>query len=92
MKIRQEMKPGVKYKGYGLLNEYGEFEFLPEQTGSRQGQVSLVKQGDDYTVSTTNKSLIIHMRFDKSGTMIDRLKRYSNITTEVLSIIRNYDF
>lgn len=92
MKVKQEMKPGVKYKGYGLLNEFGEFEFLPEQTGSRSGQTKLVRQGDDYTVSTTSKSIIVHMRMDKEGTMLDRLKRYSDLTTIILSIIRDYDF
>ena len=92
MKEKMEMVPGVKVKGYGLLNEYGEFDFIPEQTGSRSGQTKLVKAGQDFTVSTTNKSLIVHMRMDKAGTMLDRLKRYSNLTTEILSIIRDYDF
>lgn len=92
MKTKQEFKPGVKYKGYGLINEFGEFDFIPEQTGSRQGQQKIVRQGDDYTVSTTNKSVIIHMRMDKEGTMLDRLKRYSDLTTQILSIVRDYDF
>lgn len=92
VKIKQTMEPGIKYKGYGYLNEFGEFEFMPEQTGSRAGQTKLVKAGDDYTVSTTKKSVIIHMRMDKDGGLLVRLKRYSNLTTEILAIIREYEF
>lgn len=92
MKTKLELQVGMKYKGYGLLNEFGEFEFIPEQTGSQKGRQKLLKQGDDYTVSTTNKSIVVHMRMDKDGTMLDRLKRFSNLTTEILSIIRDYDF
>ena len=54
-----EIKVGVPYKGSGVLNNFGQWTFTPSQVGSREGQKSLVKQEENYTLYSTKKKVII---------------------------------
>lgn len=81
---KREMRPGQKYRGYGILNEYGEFEFIPEDTGSRKEAVKLLKQGDGYTVSYSKRSVIIHIKLSRKlkwpGEMLNEfVTKFNNI-------------
>lgn len=87
-----EMPIGQKVRGYGLLNEYGEFDFIPEQTGIRQGQTKLIKGNDEYTLSETKKMVIVHIRLSKGDSKLDLLKEYLRIFNIVLSDLREYEF
>ena len=86
------MPIGQKVRGYGLLNEYGEFDFIPEQTGIRQGQTKLIKGNDEYTLSETKKMVIVHIRLSKGDSKLDLLKEYLRIFNIVLSDLREYEF
>lgn len=90
-KKRKDMVPGVKYRGYGLLNEFGEFEFIPENTGSRQGRKKLFKQGDNFSISTTNAHLVIHMLIQRESERIKLAKEFMQVVNEVLTILRDYE-
>ena len=85
------MPVGQKVRGYGLLNEYGEFEFIPEQTGVRLGQTKLVRQGENYTVSTTKKFVIVHMRLEKL-TGMKLVVRMMHTVNEIIQNLKNYEF
>ena len=87
-----EMPVGQKVRGYGLLNEYGEFDFIPEQTGIRQGQTKLIKGNDEYTLSETKKMVIVHIRLSKADSKMDLLKEYLRIFNIVLEDLREYEF
>lgn len=86
------MPIGQKVRGYGLLNEYGEFDFIPEQTGIRQGQTKLIKGNDEYTLSETKKMVIVHIRLSKGDSKLDLLKEYLRIFNIVLEDLREYEF
>lgn len=86
------MPVGQKVRGYGLLNEYGEFDFIPEQTGIRQGQTKLIKGNDEYTLSETKKMVIVHIRLSKGDSKLDLLKEYLRIFNIVLEDLREYEF
>lgn len=86
------MPIGQKVRGYGLLNEYGEFDFIPEQTGIRQGQTKLIKGNDEYTLSETKKMVIVHIRLSKGDSKLDLLKEYLRIFNIVLNDLREYEF
>lgn len=88
---KQELPVGQKVKGYGLLNEYGEFDFIPENTGSRAGRTKLVKQGENYTISTTNKVIMVHLRLEKKKG-IELLQGLMAMWNEIFNVIRNYEF
>lgn len=82
---------GQKIRGYGLLNEYGEFDFIPEQTGTRQGQQKLVKQADDYTISTTKKFIIVHVRLPVMNG-INLMKAFMKVMNQLMTDFQTYEF
>ena len=82
---------GQKVRGYGIMNEYGEFDFIPEQKGAREGQINLLKQGDDYSVSTTKRLVIVHLRLEKKNGLA-LLKDYFAKVNEIMNILKNYEF
>lgn len=88
---KQELPVGQKVKGYGLLNEYGEFDFIPENTGSRAGRTKLVKQGENYTISTTNKVIVVHLRLEKKSG-IELLQSLMTMWNEIFNVFRTYEF
>ena len=92
MKQKKDLTPGIRYRGYGFINEYGEFQFEPEDTGSRQGQTKFVVQNEDFTVAETAKYVLVRAKVEKAGTSVDRLKKFLKIFNELISIFRDYDF
>lgn len=82
---------GQKVKGYGVLNEYGEFDFIPEQSGTRAGRVRQVKSGNGYVLSQTNKRVIVHMNLER-GESLPMIKRLMNIVSEIIQVFKDYDF
>lgn len=91
MKQKVEMVPGVKYPGFGCLNEFGEFEFIPSQVGSRKGVVKLVKEEKDFTVSTTKNLVIVHLRIPRTRGL-SLLSSFLRSIDKVLLVLRSYDF
>lgn len=93
MKIekKEQMQQGVKYKGYGFINEFNEFQFIPEQTGSRSQQRKLVKEEDGFTVYKSAKSVIIHIRIDRSSQRNKLLSYFLNVTNRIIQLFSNYD-
>lgn len=89
---KMSLPVGQKIRGYGLLNEYGEFDFIPEQTGSRQGETKLIKSTDEYTLSETKQKILVHVRLNKvDKSMIDILKQYIQIMNTILFELRKYE-
>lgn len=90
MKKKVDFEVGKKVRGYGLLNEYGEFEFTPEATGSRQGQMKTIKSTDTYDLRTTRNLLIVHIRIPK----VKGFKLIQTLLTtvnELITDLRNYE-
>lgn len=90
-KKRLDLIPGQKYKGYGFINEFGEFEFTPEQTGSRKGVKKFIKTGEGFTVCETRDLLITHITVRKTPKKVELMKEYLNIFNKTLEIIRDYE-
>ena len=87
----EAMKPGVKYAGYGILNEFREFQFVPAQKGANQGRMKCVKQGDGWAVHSTRDNIIIHLRFKRRNKIVDMIADYLKLHTTVVDILRDYD-
>lgn len=86
-----EMPVGQKVKGYGLLNEYGEFDFIPEQKGAREGEVKLIKRGDGFTLSSSKNCLIVHIRISK-GNRLDVIKDFCKNINLLMECFNSYEF
>lgn len=92
MKKEKDLKPGIKYRGYGYINTYGEFIFEPEDTGARIGQIKQVTSGDGYSVSTSKKWVLCHIKIERNIGMVSRIKNFLNITNKLITIFKEYDF
>ena len=73
---KEEMVPGVKYRGYGMLNPFKEFVFQPEKTGSRAGREKILASWaeENVTLKETKNFLLISMKVarDKSEVEMTR--------------------
>lgn len=85
-----DLEIGKKYRGYGLVNEYGEFDFIPEQTGARTGKIKQVKETERYILSTSQKKVMIHIRLERvSGLkLVQELLKTMN---EIITDLRTYE-
>lgn len=90
-KTRKDIQVGVKYSGYGVLNEFGEWTFIPSQVGSRKGRKKFVCGDNDYTIYTTNKKVIVHMTFSRNE-RLTLLKEFLKIIDRLLAAFKSYDF
>lgn len=90
MKERQ-IEVGVKYRGYGYLNAFGQWCFTPEDKGANAGKRSLVKEGNGYTVSSTKKKVIVHLSFDR-GDKKAMIRQCFTKLNELVEIFRTYEF
>lgn len=86
-----DVQVGVKYSGYGVLNEFGEWNFIPSQVGSRKGRKKFVCGDNDYTIYTTNKKVLVHISFEK-GDRMTILQNFLKITDRLLRAFKDYDF
>ena len=85
-----KMEAGKKYRGYGLLNEYGEFEFVPEETGSRKGVQKVVRTTAYYTLSVTKKNLILHINISK-GEFLKTARHLLDCINDVILYLRDHE-
>lgn len=90
MKKKVEMEAGVRYKGYGWRNEFGEFMFEPEKKGSREGFTKLIRSTENYTISETKNCVVVHLRLDK-GTRMELLQGYLKQSNNIFNDLKEYE-
>lgn len=90
-KTRKEIEIGVKYSGYGVLNEFGEWTFIPSQIGSRKGRKKFVCGDNDYTIYTTNKKVLIHVSLERNE-RLSLISAFCRIVDRLLTAFKDYDF
>jgi hypothetical protein len=86
-----EIKVGVPYKGSGVLNNYGQWTFTPSQVGSREGQKSLVKQEENYTLYSTKKKVVIYITLER-GEKMSLIAAFCKVVDKLLLNFKDYDF
>lgn len=89
--IQDEMKPGVKYQGYGIINEFREFQFIPTQKGANEGRLKLVKQGGGWTLHTSADNIIIHLKFQRQKEQNAAVMKFLAIVQDVVTCLREYN-
>ncbi len=90
---KEEMKPGVRYKGYGFINEFKEFCFQPEATGSQAGREKMLKSWPDdmITLKETKNYLIISMKEPKSAEESQRVKDLMHKFNLIFNFLKDYE-
>lgn len=86
------MEPGKRYRGYGWLNEYKEFCFEPEETGSRAGVIKPISSKDGVSLSATKKLLLVKVNLNISKDKTAILKELMMKMNVLFKMIREYDF
>lgn len=90
-KTKETMVPGKRYRGYGYVNEYKEFCFEPENTGSREGIIKAICARDGIGISETSKHLLIRVKMAKCNNLLDRLKELARVYNQIVKILREYE-
>lgn len=90
-KTRENMQPGKRYRGYGYINEFKEFCFEPENTGSREGVIKAICTRDGIGVSETREHLLIRVKMAKCSNLLDRLRELTKVYNKIVKIFREYD-
>ena len=88
---KRQLEVGKRYRGYGVLNEYGEFSFEPENTGSRAGVIRQVAARDGVRVSHTKECILVYMKIRKGTGVRDYLRMIMQKVDVLLGLIKEYD-
>lgn len=85
------LEQGRKYKGYGLLNEYGEFEFIPENTGAHKGRRKLLKEGANYSVYTSREACTVRITVRKQKSMLGMVNEFLSVCNIIINVLKTYE-
>ena len=88
---QEEMKPGVKYRGYGMLSPYKEFTFTPERTGSQAGRETLLYEREGFQIKRTKNRLIVRSSFPLQENKLEYLKDFSNSFNQFTLFIKTHE-
>lgn len=90
-KEKKPMIPGKRYRGYGFINEFKEFCFEPEATGSRAGAIKQICCKDGISLSETRENLLIHIKMPKYNCLLERLKGLAIVYNNLTKLLQDYD-
>lgn len=91
MKQKGEMVPGKRYRGYGYINEFKEFSFEPENTGSRAGVIKAVTQRDGVNVSHSRSFILLRLKVPKSTNKMEVIQTVMRKVNTIIKILKEYD-
>ena len=92
MKLKKgQLEVGKRYRGYGTLNEYGEFSFEPENTGVRAGVIKQIAVREGLSLSHTREHIIVHMKIKKSENQRDYLREIMKKVDVLLGLLKDYE-
>lgn len=63
--MKLNLEPGRKYRGSAWINEYGQFEFMPERKGSRPGNYRLVHDNGAVTIHESSHFFKLSIKVGK---------------------------
>lgn len=87
-----KLEPGKKYKGYAILNEFGEINFTPSQIGSKPDQKKIVIEENDHTIYTTKNWLIVSIKIQRDLTFMARISALMKVCDNIMQNFKKYDF
>lgn len=88
---KKNMIVGKRYRGYGAINEYGEFCFEPEETGAHAGREKLICVSNGIRVSETKNLILVKFNLEKQTDKLLYFKMLTSVYNEINKIIQKYD-
>lgn len=89
--FEDSMKVGQKYPGYGVLNAFREFIFIPSQKGANEGKMQLVRQGKAWTIHATRENIVIHVKIPRKDKPLERIQAFLQQQNEIVEVLKEYD-
>lgn len=87
-----KLEPGIKYKGYAVLNEFGEINFTPSQVGSRPDSKKIIVEESDHTIYNTKNWILVSLRIKKDLPYVKRITALMEVVDNVMKNFRKYEF
>lgn len=89
---KMRMEPGVKYRGWGMVNEYGEVTFEASQPRRNPNAMRIVRDTDDVTLYESLNYWRLTLRIDKHSNEPQpvRLKHILNAAWSAIWDLRRY--
>lgn len=88
---KRTLVAGVKIRGYGIPNEYGEFTFIPEETGAHAGRQKIVFQDGGTTVKETKEHLLLSFKVKKGKAWTETVPQIYNAVNAAVTRLKNYE-
>ncbi len=91
MKEKVEMVPGRRYRGYGFVNEFGEFCFEPEAVGSQAGRIKPVVQKDGVSLSYSTRHILLRVKLKRGLTAMTLAQELMTKFQLIIKWLKEYD-
>jgi len=82
---------GVKIRGYGILNEYGEYTFIPEEKGAHADRMKILFVQESSSVKETKKHLLISLKVAKGKKMSEVATKIYEAVNAVIIKLKEYE-
>lgn len=88
---KEQMQPGKRYKGYGFINEFKEFQFIPEDTGSRAGREKCILEREGLRITETKNLIIVKFNLEKQSDKTGYIREFSRLFNEFTNFVNKYE-
>lgn len=85
------MVPGVRYRGYGFINDFKEFQFVPEDTGSRAGREKCIYDREGLKINETKNLLVVKLNIEKADDKAKLISQVAAMFNNLTKFIQKYD-
>ena len=84
------MIPGKRYRGWGWVNDYKEFCFEAEKTGSNAGKIKEICVRDGVHVKESKRLIMFSFNIEKS-TRPEHIKELARLFNTASKILNEYE-
>ena len=87
---KKDIEVGQLYKGYGVLNEYGQFEFTPCKKMPQEQRMKIVRSGEDFTLYECKHTFRLAFTFRKGKDWMQTVQSFVAATSRAAVLIKEY--
>lgn len=88
---KMTLEPGVKYKGVGWVNEYGQTTFEAYQKGQKPNNMKLVKENESFSLYESGNYLKISVKIEKKTDKFEMIKTFMKAFQGACVELKNYE-
>ena len=86
---KMELKPGVKYRGSAIINDYGQVQFTAYQQGTKPGNLHTVLETPFFKLSESRKMWQVKVNLEKTGSsVISATNRMALVLAQIISYVK----